>query len=396
MTKNVLSVSGIILLAGFALVVFFLLPFEKQRDQYGGLTVRVSIARDFDSAYISSDALCDVIKPSTGEVLLRSLDLSNGAKVNVRDGRIRIEGAGLEESSLRVFPQKDTGFSFDGKEYWGVLDISAGGDRSRAINRVELEDYLKGVVPREVYHFWPMSVLKAQAVASRSYAVFESIRRRKREYDLTSDTFTQVYGGKSAERPRTTNAVILTRGEVLKFDGKLIAGYFHSSCGGHTADVSKGWGGQYSEHFKGVRSPYCRWSPPFRWKARITTAAIIEKLNASGYGFGSIDDIKHGRRDNSSRLECVRIRSRNKWFEIPIRDFMSSIGRASIRSSNFRVRKYPRFYDFDGYGWGHGVGMCQWCSFGLSLRRWSYERILEHFYPGAKVSDIGKWQAAGR
>ena len=105
---------------------------------------------------------------------------------------------------------------------------------------------------------------------------------------------------------------------------------------------------------------------------------------------GRVDDIKEGPRDSSRRLEYVRIKSRNKWFEIPIKDFRYAIGGRTLKSANFGIKKYPRFYQFSGYGWGHGVGMCQWGAFGLSLRFYNEKGILEKYYPGARIVDAKK------
>jgi stage II sporulation protein D len=379
-------ISGGILLT--LAVILFLRPFPKQTFPEDSTIIRVRIARDAVSADIHSPDICRIIDPLSGKVILAEADIRKASEIKISGGKILAAGRTFNERAIRISPEKGSGFNFDGTEYRGELDITLKGRNFYAVNRVDLEDYLKGVIPREVYSFWPMSALKAQAVASRSYAVFESRRRKKREYDLTSDIFTQVYGGRSAERSRTTEAVISTRGEVLSSGKDLIPGYFHASCGGHTADISKVWGGAVSEHFEGKRSPYCRWMPPYRWRARIPTTEILTKLNSSGYELERIDDLRIGKRDASGRVEYVMVRSRNRWFEMPVRDILNSIGRKTLKSSNFRVKKYPRFYDFSGYGWGHGVGMCQWCSFGLSLRRWDYKRILEFFYPGAKVSSL--------
>ncbi|MFA6636242.1 MAG: SpoIID/LytB domain-containing protein [Candidatus Omnitrophota bacterium] len=384
--KKILLISGSFFLT---LVVFFYIrPSSKQTFPEDSSIIRVRIARHAVSADIHSSGICRIIDPLSGKVILAEADIRKDSEIKISGGKILAAGKVFKERVIRISPGKRSGFYFNGTEYRGELDITLKGQHFYAVNRVGLEDYLKGVIPREVYNFWPMSVLKAQAVASRSYALFESRRRKKREYDLTSDTLTQVYGGRSAERARTTNAVVSTRGEVLNAGGELIPGYFHASCGGHTADISKVWGGVWSEHFKGKRSPYCRWTPPYRWRARIPTTEILSKLNSSGHEFDRIDDIRSGKRDASGRVEYVMVRSRNRWFEIPARDILNSIGRKTLKSSNFRVKKYPLFYDFNGYGWGHGVGMCQWCAFGLSLRRWDYKRILEFFYPGAKVSPL--------
>ncbi len=387
---NLRFFTGSILLALFSFLLFFLSPADRRPQVEDSPMVRVRIARDFKNAEVSSPEKCNVTVSRDKEAPPFGIDMRGGKKVVLTGGAIMLGDHSFTGDSILISPAKGAGFAFNGVEYRGDLEISVSGEVLYAVNHVDVESYLKGVIPREVYHFWPMSALRAQAVASRSYAVYEASRRKRRAYDLTSDTYSQVYGGRTAERPRTTKAVEDTRGQVLEYKGKLVPGYFHSSCGGHTTRVSKVWGGADSGVFEGVRSPYCRWSPPYRWRTRMASAAILEKLNDSGYGFDSIDDLRTGSSDTSGRIEYVRVRSRGNWFDIPIRDFMGSIGRSVLRSSNFRIKKYPLFYTFSGYGWGHGIGMCQWCSFGLSLRRWDYKRMLKHFYRGAEITYLEK------
>ncbi|MFQ5952476.1 MAG: SpoIID/LytB domain-containing protein [Candidatus Omnitrophota bacterium] len=272
----------------------------------------------------------------------------------------------------------------NGREYRGDAEVIKKDSGFDVINRVELEDYLKGVLPREVHYLWPFGVLKAQAIASRSFAVYQALSRKNREYDLTADASSQVYGGKDSERWRTTKAVEATRGRVLEYKGKAFPAYFHSCCGGRTEDASRLWN-EDLKPLKGVKCYWCRWSPRFRWMTRIPTKEILKKLKSKNYDIKRIDDIRAGKRDPSGRLEYVSVKSGGKWLEIKTSKFRSAIGRKTLRSANFRVKKYPFFYLFSGHGWGHGVGMCQWGAFGLSLRWWSPERILAHYYPGTKI-----------
>ena len=124
--------------------------------------------------------------------------------------RVRV----LHDAGKPTIVKKDESVIVNGTEYRGEADVVKTESGFDVINRVELEDYLKGVLPREMHHMWPSSALKAQAVASRSFAVYEAIRRKDKEYDLTADTFSQVYGGKGSEKWRATRAVEATKGEV--------------------------------------------------------------------------------------------------------------------------------------------------------------------------------------
>jgi stage II sporulation protein D len=122
--------------------------------------------------------------------------------------------------------------------YRGALRIIRSGSRLDVVNVVELEQYLYGVVPREMPAKWgdeaPAS-LEAQAIAARTYAV--AGYKPQAAWDHTADQRSQVYGGVGAEDPRSTAAVDATRGQVLTFQGSLITAFFFSTSGGRTERV---------------------------------------------------------------------------------------------------------------------------------------------------------------
>ena len=124
--------------------------------------------------------------------------------------------------------------------------------------------------------------------------------------------------------------------------------------------------------------------------ARLPTKTIEERLRSKGYAVKRIDNIKTGKRDSSGRLKYVSVKSGNKWFEIKTGEFQSAVGKKSLKSAKFRIKKYPFFYLFSGHGWGHGVGMCQWGAFGLAMRWRNYKKILAYYYPGTKIVDLEK------
>lgn len=290
----------------------------------------------------------------------------------------------FKSNRLTLVPEKDKAIDLNGSSYTGNLVIVKRNGRLDVFNYVEIEDYLKGVVPREMYTWWPMEALKAQAVAARSYVLKRALARRNAEYDVTADTRTQVYGGRSAWNWRTSAAVEETRGQVLYLGEEFLGGYYHSCCGGHTQDMERVWGFR-SGGLRGVKCRWCRWSPRFRWRRRIYTSRIRDLLIEAGYEIERVDNIVAEARDSSGRLENIKVRDSGRWFEIKMSTFRAILGRSVIKSSNFRIKKYPRFYLFSGYGWGHGVGMCQWGAFFMGLRRWDSKRILEYYYSGAEI-----------
>lgn len=375
MKKRIIWPVAILILGG-AFLSFFFFPCATRPKKEGPFIVRVRIRHNVDELTFVSSEGCKVQDGGVEEIL------PAGLKINLNKDTFASGG-------LKVFPLDDGFLSLNGRTYRGEIDIVKKESGFDVINRVELEDYLKGVIPREMNHLWPSSALRAQAIASRSFAVHEALRRKGKEYDLTADSFSQVYGGKTSEKWRTTRAVEATRGKVLEYKGKIFPAYFHSCCGGHTENAARLWNEGLAP-LKGTRCSWCRWSPHFRWMTRISTKEILKKLKGKGYDIKRIDSIKTGKRDASGRVEYVSLKSGNRWLEIKTNDFCSAVGRKSLRSSKFRIKKYPFFYLFSGHGWGHGVGMCQWGAFGLALRWWNYKKILAYYYPGTKIVNLGK------
>ncbi len=382
---SVLVALGIVV----AVMLFFFVPFVPRSGKAEPFTVRVRLMKDSRGFDVSVKGKCAVQDIGTEEALEETIAMPEGTKVlpekaGIKIGKKLLVGA----ERVRLSPLQEECVGVNGKLYRGQIDLVKIAEGLDVINRVELEDYLKGVIPKEMHQFWPFAVIEAQSIASRSFAVYQALRRKSKEYDLAADTFSQVYGGRSAEKWRTSRAVQATRGKVLVYEGKVFPAYFHSTCGGHTQDALRLWGIDL-EPLKGVRCPWCRWSPYYRWRKRLSAKTILNALKKRGYAhIRRIDDVREGARDASGRLEYVRIRSGKDWFDMSSEDFRSAVGKSVLKSSNFRIKKYPFFYLFNGHGWGHGVGMCQWGAFGLSLKGRNAAKILEYYYPGTKVEKL--------
>ncbi|NQT33281.1 MAG: SpoIID/LytB domain-containing protein [Candidatus Omnitrophica bacterium] len=389
MSKRRIIQLTVITILGIIVFRFFIFPPKVYDSSKTPFILRVRLKRSVDTFTLYSKGKCRVTDAEKGAVLARAFSFDGPREVSPAKSGMKFGQELFPSGDIRISPLRGKLLVVDGRPYRGEIDVQKKDKGFRIINRVKLEDYLKGVLPREVYHFWPFATLKAQAIASRSFAAHQALLRKNQDYDLTADTFSQVYGGQASERWRTTKAVESTAGEVLEYDGKVLPAYFHSCCGGHTQNAANLWS-QHEDPLRGVKCSWCRWSPYFRWRVRIPTKTILEKLKEKGYSFREIDDIRSGPRDNSKRVEYVRIRSQNNWFEVSTEDFRAALGRRLLKSSNFKIKKYPYYYLFSGYGWGHGVGMCQWGSFGLGFRRWDYERILRHYYPGTEIVNLSE------
>jgi SpoIID/LytB domain protein len=147
----------------------------------------------------------------------------------------------------------------------------------RAINYVGLEPYLYGVVPSEVPDDWPAEVLKAQAVAARSYAL--ATRKVGGAFDLYPDVRSQVYRGVDEEVESTNAAVDETAGEVLTYRGVIATTYFHSTSGGRTASVTDVWpGSKPVPYLVSVDDPYDSLSPYHDWGPVVFPATRLDRV----------------------------------------------------------------------------------------------------------------------
>lgn len=302
----------------------------------------------------------------------------------VRLGDQEIAGRGIS-----IEPEKDGDLFINQSRFRGRLDFLK--DQSGtlyAINNLGIERYLYGVLHYEVGSWWPMEAIKAQAVAARTYALYQASVSRSREYDLKNSTSSQVYGGSSSERYRSKAAVDQTAGKVLLLSGKLFPAYFHSVCAGITAAASELWKIEGRPIDGGVQCGYCRISPHYHWHASVALGEIEEKLNANGRPVGQILKIEVISQTPSRRVGSLRITGTNGETVIAAKDFRIWIGGNRMRSTAFSLNVRDDTVEFYGKGWGHGVGLCQWGALGQSLIGRSYKSILNFYYPGATLTTL--------
>ena len=155
------------------------------------------------------------------------------------------------------------------------------------INYVDLEDYVKGVLPYEVDPDWHLEALKAQAVCSRSFAICTN-KHQADGYDLCNTTCCQVYYGANTATEQSNKAVDATQGEYLTYNGTAVEGNFFSSDGGATEDAENVWGGE-SNYLLGKVDPYEKQSES--WSVTLTAEEIQKKLQAAEYNLGSIANV---------------------------------------------------------------------------------------------------------
>ena len=315
--------------------------------------------------------------------------------VDIEGGQVLIEGRNLKKQSLSKKDIHSEGMKIltggkarvyiNGRQFRGDIDIIKDKDELlMVVNHIDIEEYLYGVLYHEVSHRWPIEVLKAQAIVSRTYALYQKLVSKNKYFDLTSDVYSQVYGGRRSETWRTTKAVNLTMGIVLTYDDKIFPSYYHATCAGHTSSVTTLWNIDVPALI-GRPCNFCKISPHCKWKKELTLDDIRDRFQKGGHNIEPVS-FEILERDSSGRILELEIKGKHDSIILSGNKFRLLLGPNVIKSANFQINARGKYVTFRGNGWGHGVGMCQWGAYGMARERWKVEEILDYYYPGSQIT----------
>ena len=296
------------------------------------------------------------------------------------------------DSELELSAEREGAIEVNGRRYRGKMVLRRDGARGLAVvNVLGLDAYLYGVLASEVYPSWPAAALEAQAIVARSYAMWRMAQRREKAYDLVATSADQNYRGMANEDPRIRAAVDRTAGVVLLFHMRLFRCYYHSTCGGQTEAVENFFPEPPLLPLSGVPCGYCKGSKFYRWRREFTARELADALRRAGYSVPTLQAIELGRRSASGRVLEVRLQvGGGRWITLRAGRFRRAIGGRRLPSTLFTVRRTARGFVFEGRGFGHGVGLCQWGARGMAKAGWSASEILRHYYPGAELVRLYK------
>ncbi len=282
---------------------------------------------------------------------------------------------------------RSSGFSFT---YNGSLYIRSLGPELEAVNIIDLKNYLRGVVPSEVYKNWPMETLKTQAVAARTYAVYHLVYARRfnseRAWDVDDTINYQAYTGTSLISEPTDHAIDSTDGQIITFRGNVIQAFYHADSGGQTEDALSVWSLAIPFTVSRPEAPDVEVTKNI-WEKSFTLALLENELREGGY-------LEKGRtlktvvvpvvgRSPSGRVKSMALvdnTGQHKAF--PLSLFRKVVGQ--LPSPLFTMDKDPknnRMILIRGVGFGHGVGMSQQGAAALAGQKsWDYKQILGYYY----------------
>jgi stage II sporulation protein D len=324
-------------------------------------------------------------------------------------------GGGLVESvegTLEIETRSENEHvTVNGARYPRRADIVPGRESGlNVINVLDVETYLRGVVPLEIGHRDPtlLEAAKAQAVAARTYVAAHLNQYPDDGFDLFAGVRDQVYGPVDSRHPNADRAVWETRGMTLEYDGKPIRANYSSTCGGRTAGVEESFDSEPIPYLKShedkVDDRYaCRASRFFRWEETWDGDELLTVLRRTlpqvrgrpleGVGIRDLVVVDRGKSGRIVTLRVVTDRESIDLDKSQIRQALESTGGRPLRSTAFTIETWKRgewirMAVAQGSGWGHGVGMCQWGAMQLSQDGYDFRRILEHYYPGTR---LGPW-----
>ena len=310
---------------------------------------------------------------------------TNNKEINIKfDGKnINLNGKNF---NLNNFPQNgaflissDSPIYVDKikRNYGGAISFRVNNKKLDIVNRVDMDEYLKGVLPKEMSPSFPMESLKAQALCSRSFAINNYNKFIKNGYNLDDTTRSQVYYGKDVEEKTTNKAVEETIGQVIKYDGKVAETIFCASSGGYTVASSEAWGGNSVPYLISKEDPYS----VHPWKYELKNSDL-KKLNLSDVFSVSLDY------NNSNRVNNLTFSTSKGDVKIKATDFRKKIGNTIIKSTLFDVNVIGNKVFVSGKGYGHGVGMSQYGAVEMAKKGSNYKDIIEFYFPGTNIEKI--------
>lgn len=364
---------------------------KGSRDSYGSFKGPVAVRESGSSAVVlnGSGAVKDLglekIMAISSDGKIVPLKSTVSPVIRTASGTIQFKGSsgGLNLVSLSS--------SSGSKRYRGSVEFCLEEGKLAAVNVLNIEEYLRGVVPSEMPSSWSPEALKAQAVAARNYALQRVETTRGSASNVNSDISSQVYGGYDAETVATNKAVEETSGIIMLSGGSTVSAFFHSSSGGFTENSEDVWSGKLS-YIRSKADPYDKNEKHYNWKVSYTADQLKEKLAVAGYKFKKVTDVVELERTSSGarvmELAVKGVGPDGKSLTAEIKNADTVRATLGLKSALFKfTKKYDRSknlteINITGSGWGHGLGMSQYGAYGMALEGYDYQEILKYYYSG--------------
>jgi len=373
---------------------------DAQTRGQGAPVIRVAVLKDAPRTQVTAGA-AEARLIGAGGQEIRRLGPNASIQIQASPSGLLVEGSALADQVLRVESLSPTVvLRLNGQELAPHIQVRLATETTlQVVAQLDLEEYLLGVVAGEVpVDRWHSEALKAQAIASRSYAFYQLRKSSGEPYDVESTVMSQVFKADYHGTPSLSSAVSSTRGLVLTCNGQPFSAYFHSTCGGHTEPAQDVFPEQAPiKPLSGVPCSFCQASASFRWRMLLDKTALEQKLAVDRPGVSW----PHGAKIQSvefldaagaplgtfTRACQVNLRHSGGSVRLPGNTFRLLAGPRDLKSLLFeRVVDTGTALEISGGGFGHGVGLCQWGSQGMAQAGFNCAQILGKYYPGAALT----------
>jgi stage II sporulation protein D len=299
---------------------------------------------------------------------------------------------------------------YGGNSYRGAIVIAPEGNKTFAvINLIDVEEYLRGVVPLEIGNLKDPDIeaVKAQAVAARTYTYRKMAQSEGAVFDLLPTTSDQVYGGALAEAPTSDMALLLTKDLILAYENDIVHAYYHSTCGGRTANIEDVWGGEAYPYLKSLDDAdnsgraWCAGTTSYTWTETWSVSQFAGVLRKYGGEGGLVPPFSGSPRrvEARERFVCGRVKKlvivsssgEHTAGGDKIRFALRRAAAANqiLRSANIRSAKIEGGeVVITGGGYGHGIGMCQVGAIARARAGQGFEEILKAYYSGVSIRTV--------
>jgi stage II sporulation protein D len=340
--------------------------------------LRVAIERGVNQVKVGSSTT-GIIKDSTGRTL-GQLPAMSAYYAQAVPGGVALD---KWQSGLFWIEPTGKGFVYIGDRWYRGRTLVIPTEKGlTAVNWVDDQEYLYSVIGGEMDARWPSEALKAQAIAARTYALYEREKQRNNPiYDLgnTPDRW-QIYKGVISESPATYAAVDATAGQVLTYKNKIILSVFHACSGGHTENVEDVWKNPLP-YLRAVQD-YDQNISECNWVKTFSPAEISAK-------FPEVGNIKEMIPETYSPFRSVKVLKivGDKGAKVLQGEEVRTALR--LKSTRFNVTKgADGGFVLQGLGFGHALGMSQWGAYNLARRGANHLQILGHYYQGVALTPI--------
>lgn len=310
--------------------------------------------------------------------------------------RLTLNGQDAGNAALYLPPSPGSVVEIAGRRYRGGVQLRAEGGGVQAINVLDIEDYLRGVVPAEMPSSWPAAALGAQAVIARTYVAARV--NPAAPYDTCATESCQVYPGLSAEKPQADAAIGATRGQVIAYAGRPARTYFSADSGGYTASSAEVWGTELP-YLPAQADPFSAGSPRARWRLEVAPAKVQEVAARYDLKLGPLRSVVISRLSPSGRPLEITLSGASGSGTLKgakAGGFVRSLGAASSRvtlSGAALASGGPLVVE--GSGAGHGVGLSQYGALGLARAGYDHLHVLGFYYPGTSLSLLAGTRPGG-